>query len=590
MDRTAKRPAQGGGEPSLLAERTARREAEATAARVARLQAATAALSSARTPDEVAAVALEAGLVALGGARGFVLVADCCGALEVLRSIGMPEEVPKRAAGSGRANPATEAFHTTAPVFVTDRCDLVRRYPELSAKAERMAGEAVVALPLAVAGRCIGVLVVGFDGPRKFPDADRSLAAAIAAQCAQALDRARLFDAERRARAEAVAARKRLAFLDELSALLASTVDEGEMLSGVAGLGVSALGEWVGIFTHSDNGGLRLACDAGPAALREALQAPLLDGPGRRISPSDEPFAVDGLPPGPSGERGALAAEVAPLSVRGRLLGFVAAATTDPARVFAPGDLALLGDVARRAALAVESARLLREATLAARAREEFLQVASHELRGPVGTLRLSVQMLMRGASPAAQAARLRAIERQAHRLTVLSDTLLDVSRITAGRLELARENGDLAALVREAAARAYDAAAEAGSELSVDAPGPLHLSYDPARLDQVVSNLISNAVKYGRGGPIRVSVREVDGKGRIEVEDRGIGIAPEDLGRVFDRFERAVSVRHYGGLGLGLWIVRRLVEAHGGSIHVRSTIGEGSTFTVNLPLASPGS
>jgi signal transduction histidine kinase len=283
------------------------------------------------------------------------------------------------------------------------------------------------------------------------------------------------------------------------------------------------------------------------------------------------------------------AAAVAPLCVRGHALGAIAIATADPVRTFAPGDVALLGDVAHRTALAVEHARLLRDATLAARAREEFLQVASHELRGPVGTLRLSVQMLMRGASPAAQVARLRAIERQAQRLGALSDTLLDVSRITAGRLELTREHGDLAALVREAAVRASDAASEAGSELSVDAPEPLPLSCDPARLDQVVSNLLSNAVKYGRGRPIRVSVRQVDGRGRIEVEDRGIGIAPDDLGRVFERFERAVSVRHYGGLGLGLWIVRRLVEAHGGTIHVRSTLGEGSTFTIDLPLASPG-
>jgi signal transduction histidine kinase len=570
----------------------ARREAEATAARIARLQAATSALSSARTPDEVAAVALEAGLVALGGARGFVLALGASGALEVLRSAGLPDGMPSRAAASCHPNPATEAFRTAVPVFVSDRGELVRLYPALAAMAERMTGEALAALPLAAAGRSIGVLAVGFDGPRKFPDTDRALAAALAGQCAQALERARLFSAERRARAEAVAARKRLAFLDELSALLASTVDESEMLEGVAKLAVPALGEWAGIFTRSDGGPPVLACDAGPEALGRAVEAHLRDGAQRRLSDvgcSAEPFVVDDFPGDPTGERTVPAAAVAPLCVRGHALGAIAIATADPVRTFAPGDVALLGDVAHRTALAVEHARLLRDATLAARAREEFLQVASHELRGPVGTLRLSVQMLMRGASPAAQVARLRAIERQAQRLGALSDTLLDVSRITAGRLELTREHGDLAALVREAAVRASDAASEAGSELSVDAPEPLPLSCDPARLDQVVSNLLSNAVKYGRGRPIRVSVRQVDGRGRIEVEDRGIGIAPDDLGRVFERFERAVSVRHYGGLGLGLWIVRRLVEAHGGTIHVRSTLGEGSTFTIDLPLASPG-
>ncbi len=580
-------------EPLPQAEREARREAEAAAARIARLQAATAALSSARTPGEVAAVALEAGLVALGGARGFVLALGASGAPELLRSVGIPEDVPGQSVVSRDPDPAAEALRAAVPVFVSDRRELVRRYPALAVTAERMTGDAVAALPLAAAGRSVGLLAVGFDGPREFPEPDRALAAALAAQCAQALDRARLFSAERCARAEAVAARKRLAFLDELSALLGSTVDEDEMLAGVAKLAVPALGEWVGMFMRGDGGTPALACGAGPAALGLEVEAHLRDGSGRRLAGvgcSDEPFVVEDFPGDPTGARTVPAAAVAPLSVRGQVLGAVAVATADPVRTFTPGDLALIGDVARRTAVAVEHARLLRDATLAARAREEFLQVASHELRGPVGTLRLSVQMLMRGASPAAQAARLRAIERQAQRLGVLSDTLLDVSRITSGRLELAQEHGDLAALVREAASRAADAAMEAGSELSVDAPGPLRLSYDPGRLDQVMSNLLSNAVKYGRGGPIRVSVHEVNGRCRIEVEDRGIGIAPDDLERVFERFERAVSVRNYGGLGLGLWIVRRLVEAHGGTIHVRSALGEGSTFTVELPLASPGS
>ncbi len=528
--------------------------------------------------------------MALGGARGLVLARNASGALEPLRSTGMPDEVVKQVIAAHVENPAADALGTVAPVFVTDRAELVERYPALARMAERMTCEAVAVFPLSVAGRSIGVLAVGFDGPRRFPEPDRALASALAGQCAQALDRALLFAAERRARAEAVAARKRLAFLDELSALLGSTVDEDEMLAGVARLAVPALGEWVGMFTRGERNELMLAAQAGPPMLGRAVEAHLRDDPGRRLAGlgcADEPLVVDDFPVDPEGERTTPAAVLAALCVRGHVLGAVAVATAEPMHRFVAPDLALVGDVVRRTALAVEHARLLRDATLAARAREEFLQVASHELRGPVGTLRLSVEILMRGASPAAQAARLRAIERQAHRLGVLSDTLLDVSRITAGRLELAREHGDLAALVRETAARATDAASEAGSELSVDAPEPLHLSFDPGRLDQVVSNLLSNAVKYGRGGPIRIAARQAGGRARIEVEDRGIGIAPDDLDRIFERFERAVSTRHYGGLGLGLWIVRRLVEAHGGTIRVRSAPGEGSTFTVELPLAS---
>jgi signal transduction histidine kinase len=281
-------------------------------------------------------------------------------------------------------------------------------------------------------------------------------------------------------------------------------------------------------------------------------------------------------------------AAIAPLCLQRRALGAIVVASGDPLRRYGPADLALLEDVGHRTALAVEHARLLREATAAAQAREEFLQVASHELRGPLGTLRLSVQLLgrdLRKGRTAALADRLHVIDRQATRLGRLSDTLLDVSRITAGRLDLAREPGDLAALVREVVLRFEEEAAEAGVAIRVDAPGEVRATFDAARLEQVVSNLLSNAVKYGRAGPVDVRVRD-GGGGRavLEIEDRGIGVAPSDQERIFDRFERAVSARHFAGLGLGLWIVRQLVEAHGGTIRVRSVPGEGATFTVELP------
>ena len=127
---------------------------------------------------------------------------------------------------------------------------------------------------------------------------------------------------------------------------------------------------------------------------------------------------------------------------------------------------------------------------------------------------------------------------------------------------------------MREVAARFADEAADHGASIAVDAPGPLRCELDVARMDQVVSNLVANAVKYGRGAPIRVTARAEGARAVIEVEDRGIGIAPELQERIFGRFERAVSGRNYPGLGLGLWIVRRLVESHGGAIRVRSAPG----------------
>jgi signal transduction histidine kinase len=161
---------------------------------------------------------------------------------------------------------------------------------------------------------------------------------------------------------------------------------------------------------------------------------------------------------------------------------------------------------------------------------------------------------------------------------------LLDVSRITAGRLDLAREPGDLVAFVHDIVARLEDEAADAGVEIRVDAPGEVRCAFDAARMDQVVSNLISNALKYGSAAPVEVRVRSGGGRAILEVEDHGIGIAPEDQERIFDRFERAVSPRHFAGIGLGLWIVRQLVEAHGGTIRVRSAPDHGATFTVELP------
>jgi signal transduction histidine kinase len=564
-------------------ERAARREAEAVAERLARLQSVTAALSGARTPDEVAAVALGAGLEALGAARGVVLVARGAGELEALRWAGISEAAARAAASRG-GGPALVAFRTGAPVFVQGRGDLLGRDPAEAADAGESGN--VAALPLEVQGRVLGVLAVGFDAARPLSEAEHAFAVALAGHCAQALDRAGLLVAERLARAEAVSAQRRLAFLDALSALLAETEDRGEMLDGVARLSVPALGEWMGIYLPNDAGGLTLVAQRGPESLGRAVDAHLRRGASahveRNLSCGDvvvvDMPGGDAVPP----------VLIAPLCLRSRCVGRVALASPDASPAPRKEDVALFVDLCHRTALALEHVRLLEEATAAARAREEFLHVASHELRAPIATVRLAVHLLrreVRGGDTEACERRLRVLDRQVARLLGLSDTLLDVSRITAGRLELGREDGDLAALAVEVAARFADDAAEQGSVIELDAPAPVRCAHDPSRMDQVISNLVSNAVKYGRGAPIRVAVRAEGGCAVIEVEDRGIGIDPEHQDRIFGRFERAVSSRNYAGLGLGLWIARRLVEAHGGTIRVRSAAGKGSTFIVAIPL-----
>jgi signal transduction histidine kinase len=576
----------GGGDPCWEAERSARREAEASAARLARLQAVTAALSSARTPDEVAEVTLGRGVWALGGARGLLLVPGAGGGMDVLPSPGAADAFASAAARLPGPGPVRDAFHSGAPVFLPDQAAIAARYPGL----DGLAGGALVALPLPSQGLPLGVLLVGYDAPRSFPEPDRALAFSLAFHCAQALDRARLFVAERLARAEAVAAQRRLAFLDEVSAHLAATLEEDEMLAGLVRLAVPALGDWAGVLALGDEG-LEVAARLGPDAVGAPVEAlarglpleRLLAAPDAARAETIEDFAA---PADGGGGPAPRAAVLAPLVAAGGVIGVLAVASADPARRYGAGDRVLVADVARRTALAVAHVRLLRDAQVAARAREEFLQVASHELRGPLGTLRLGVQLLLREGGSKPPEPRLRMIERQAERLVRLADTLLDVSRVTAGRLALAREDGDLAALVRDVVARYAEEASDARCALICEAPGPLRGSYDASRLEQVLSNLVSNALKYGRGQPVRVALASADGVARLSVADRGIGIAPADQARIFGRFERAVSGRHYTGLGLGLWIVRQIVAAHGGRIGVESTPGEGSTFTVELPLS----
>ena len=253
---------------------------------------------------------------------------------------------------------------------------------------------------------------------------------------------------------------------------------------------------------------------------------------------------------------------------------------------FGPDDVALAQDLARLAAAAIETARLTWRAQDAVRARDEFLSIASHELKTPLTSLALQSDSLRLSARRSDAATLLRKVEvirRSVDRLGRLVGSLLDLSRITAGRLELELEETDLAEVTREVVSRFDEEATRAGCVLRLDAPEPVTGMWDRLRLDQVVTNLLANAVKYGPGKPVDVQVRGEPGRAVCSVRDRGIGISAADQERIFGRFERAVSKRHYGGFGLGLWIAREIVEALGGAVRVVSAPGLGSTFTVEL-------
>ncbi len=282
-----------------------------------------------------------------------------------------------------------------------------------------------------------------------------------------------------------------------------------------------------------------------------------------------------------------------PLRARGRPLGALVLFTFS-SRAFGLEDLRFAEDLADRVALSVDNVLLFREARRAVAQRDEFFTVAAHELRTPTTSLKLNVQSLLRGTRrgeagqlPASLLAKLENIDRNAGRLNALVNELLDVTRIHAGRLRLDLEPVDLAVLVQDVAARFELPATQTHSPLLLEASGPVTGSWDRLRLEQVVTNLLSNALKYGAGKPVRLRVSADATCARLEVRDEGIGIAPESLPRLFGRFERAVSERHYGGLGLGLYITRQIVEALGGTVSVTSTPGAGATFTVQLPFES---
>jgi len=234
---------------------------------------------------------------------------------------------------------------------------------------------------------------------------------------------------------------------------------------------------------------------------------------------------------------------------------------------------------------AFERANLYLAARAAVRVREDFLSVAGHELRTPLTSLKLQLHLLERSRPTHLSEPRLRAMGRQVERLESLVTSLLDVGRLSEGRLSLELGDVELHALTREVLGRLAEVFERAGCEVHLEAPVPVHGRWDAQRLDQVLVNLLTNAAKYGAGRPVHVRVEEAGAFARLTVRDEGIGIAPEALPRIFGRFERAVSDSQYGGLGLGLYISRQLVEAMGGRVYVESRLAEGATFTVELPL-----
>jgi PAS domain S-box-containing protein len=286
---------------------------------------------------------------------------------------------------------------------------------------------------------------------------------------------------------------------------------------------------------------------------------------------------------------GAVSCMFVPLSVRDRVLGVMTLVSTASHRRFGQVDLAFAEEVCRRAALSMDNALLYAESQRANRAREELLAIVSHDLRNPLNCIVASAGMLQRTAPSPQHALRpAHTILRAAERMERLISDLLDFAQINAGRLVVAQQTFEARSVIQDSLEIFKPLAAEKQIHLVADVRDDgLQLCCDHDRVLQILANLLGNAIKFTpEDGLVRVSAERVGRELSFEVADTGPGIAAEQLGRIWERF-CSVNRSHTSGVGLGLFIAKGLVEAHGGRIWAESTLGAGTTFYFTLPLAA---
>ncbi|WP_437536984.1 GAF domain-containing protein [Sorangium sp. So ce726] len=391
-------------------------------------------------------------------------------------------------------------------------------------------------------------------------------------------ERIRLLAQEQEARAAAEEAERRATFLADAGEILSESLDYNETLARVARLCVQSLCDWC-VIDVVEGGEIRRISGAHKDPMKEPLLAELQrrypphwdsPHPATTVLRTGEPLLFPEL----SDERlrelavneehlrfgrelEARSSIIVPLVARGQTVGVLSAVSSAPGRRYGRADLELMQEVARRAAIAIDNARLYREAQEAACIREDFVSIASPERYAPLTPLKLQLQLV---------------------------DSVLDVSRIAQGQFVLELEEIDLSALTRDTVDRFQGLLAKAGSRIELRAAPGVTGRWDRLRIEQVIVNLLSNAIKFGLGRPIDISVVADGGMAILSVQDHGLGIKPGDRERVFERFERTGSGESLGGLGLGLYVARQILAAHGGAIRLTSERSAGSCFTVELP------
>jgi signal transduction histidine kinase len=430
---------------------------------------------------------------------------------------------------------------------------------------------------------------------------------------------------ERSARAEAESERLRAEILSEASRLLAESLDYDTTVKTILEFVVPKVGDWsgIGLSERPDTGmhligfrsnpprpdiaeriekstilnsaapeGIPRVIRSGRAVLYpEVTENDLCAEDGHwPIVGTRDPKALAGVR-----ELGLHSFMIVPLPVRGKVIGAISIASASENLRFGPDDLRFAEELGRRCALALDNAMLYRDALRTIQVREDFLSVASHELRTPLSPLRMQFEMahLFVKEMPDGFERRAELLEMmegaglQVDRLLRLVDSLLDVSRISAGQLKIHVDWFDLVGLLKEIGKRFEPSLKKAGCELRMDLPEELEGYWDASRIDQVVSNLLSNAMKFGAGHPVSIVLVARNGEAHLKVADQGPGVPLADQPHIFDRFERGKAPSGTHGFGLGLYICREIVAAHAGKVSLESEPGKGAAFTVRLPLRS---
>jgi signal transduction histidine kinase len=593
-----------------------RESAQRAAERAVRLQRLTATLLNQVGGAAVARVIVTEGRRAVEAAGAAIAVPSEHG-VEVLATEGYSDQQVAQGAALLRGRtPIGDALQSGEAVYLHNRAELAERYPEVAATMVRANGAWAV-LPLHVEQRHIGVVGFTFGEPGEFDSDERAYMELVAQQCAQALERARLHDMELRARVRAEFAERRLSFLADASGRLAASLDYVATLANVAQAAVPEIADWCMVHLLDDDGMPRLVTmvhnDPEQVTARRALEAkypPSMNATGGfwsvfhtgksdfRVTISDEDLrnaAIDHEHFEALRRFGLRSQMTVPIVSEERTTGIITLATAESGRIFSNSDLRLAQELARRAGQAVENARLYQAAHHASVAKSDFLAVMSHELRTPLNAIIGYSDLLLLGVPDGVPDRARRQVERirgASTSLLQLVEEVLSFSRIEAGKEEIRISPVDINAVVRECVNMIEPMAAEKGLALEVNFPeGSLKLVSDERKIRQIVTNLLSNAVKFTEQGGIGVRTEAMEGEVHIEVSDTGIGIDPQHLERIFDPFWQVEqsSTRRFGGTGLGLGVARKLARLLEGRLEVQSHVGRGSTFTLALPMRTPG-